>query len=796
MQYPYPTNPIANPEAIICGKMFRITVLTSRLFRIEYNESGSFEDRATQIVINRQFPLAAFSVAESENTLTIQTDDITIQYDKQPFSSEGLTISLNGHKDILWHYDPENPDNLMGTARTLDRIDGPCELEKGILSKNGIPTVLDDSASLIVSSSGEIIPRPEHYIDQYLFCYGLPHNDNDHKGALKAFYQLTGHTPLIPRFALGNWWSRYYAYTQEEYINLMKRFKDEGIPFSVAVLDIGWHLQDIDKKYGTGWSGYTWNEALFPDHVALLRHLHKEGLRVSLNLHPDEGIAAHEKPYKEMAEAMGIDPKTEETVKFDIANPQFIENYFKILHHPLEDEGVDFWWIDWQQGTSSSIPGLDPLWMLNHFHSVDNARRGNRPMIFSRYAGPGSHRYPLGFSGDTIMTWESLEFQPYFTATASNIGFGWWSHDIGGHMWGYRNSELYVRWMQLGVFSPINRLHSTISPFMNKEPWYYDKNTEYCLKKFLKLRHQLIPYLYSMNYRAHTEDEPLVQPLYYNFRSKLNGEEPEYTCRNEYTFGTEMLISPITEPADKETLCGLARTYFPEGMWYDFFTNDRYLGEKILDVYRTAENMPVFVKAGGIIPLAVLEEVNEINNPKTLQLKVYAGADNTFTLYEDDGETEDYKKGMFAQTEITLKWGERPELTISRPKGDYVVGPRNFEIELIGISQNTDISITEDGIAKPCQVDWKNGVLFLSALEVSGELHIVFLSNVTLKPKDSLNHVESFLRFAEMDNRLKVDVFNAVKGVDTLEEQIEAVKKSEVSQSVKNGLLEILCAEQ
>ena len=123
----------------------------------------------------------------------------------------------------------------------------------------------------------------------------------------------------------------------------------------------------------------------------------------------------------------------------------FLAAYFDLVHRPLEDQGVDFWWIDWQSGPHSRIVGIDPLWMLNHFHFLDNARGGRRPLTFSRYAGPGSHRYPVGFSGDTLVTWASLDFQPYFTATASNVGYGWWSHDIGGHMLGGRDDELATR---------------------------------------------------------------------------------------------------------------------------------------------------------------------------------------------------------------------------------------------------------------------------------------------------------------------------------------------------------------
>ena len=186
-----------------------------------------------------------------------------------------------------------------------------------------------------------------------------------------------------------------------------------------------------------------------------------------------------------------------------------------MLHHRLEDQGVDFWWLDWQQGPYSRIQGIDPLWMLNHFHFLDSGRDGRRPLTFSRYAGPGSHRYPVGFSGDTHISWASLDFQPEFTATASNIGYGWWSHDIGGHIFGERDDELAARWVQLGVFSPILRLHSSSNPFLVKEPWLYPREARDAMGEALRFRHRLVPYLHTMNHRAAVEGVPLVRPMYH-----------------------------------------------------------------------------------------------------------------------------------------------------------------------------------------------------------------------------------------------------------------------------------------
>ncbi len=798
--YSYKTTPKANEKSIIKGDKYRITLLTSRLFRIEYSEEGVFEDRATQTVINREFDPVEFSLADDGKRLVITTDDIEIVYYGGPVSTNTLSVRmLNGSNHLgKWNYTDDNENNLMGTARTLDRANGACELETGIMSRDNNPSILDDSKSLIIEEDGSISPRKEGCFDQYIFCFGLKEHKYDYKAALKAFYKLTGQTPLIPRYALGNWWSRYYAYTQEEYVELMKRFKEEQIPFSVAVIDMDWHLVDIDPKYGSGWTGYTWNKELFPDHVEFLKFLHDEGLKTTLNLHPAEGVGAHEKAYKNMAEAMGVDPKTEKRIEFDITDEKFMENYFEHLHHPMEEEGVDFWWMDWQQGNTTAVPGLDPLWMLNHLHIIDHGRDGKRAMIFSRYSGPGSHRYPIGFSGDTFVTWDSLDFQPYFTANASNIGYGWWSHDIGGHMFGQRDAELTNRWVQLGVFSPICRLHSSNQPFINKEPWNYDRNTEYCMKKFLKLRHELVPYLYTMNYRAHKEGEPIVQPLYYNYVSdnkKVFLAEPEFECKNEFSFGTEMLVSPITKPADKETMCGCATTFLPEGDWYDFFTNDRYVGGRVFDAYRKAEDMPVFVKAGGIVPMAKLGHINDIENPENLRIKVYAGADNTFEMYEDDGETMEYASGKYAITRMQLAWGDKPVFRISKPQGDFVIPERNIEVEFIGINDNKNIKVTEDGKDKAFEAVWRDGVLVVKTETVSGDIEVAFTSPVEIKRNDVVSKAEEFLRYAEADIIQKERAFASIKGEETAVKRLANIYALDLSPEIKSALTEIITAD-
>ena len=420
------TQPFTNSKGVISGNCWRIGVLSDSLLRLEWSDTGEFNDDATLMAVNRDFGTPPeYSTSIADGLLTVETTALRLTYDMRPFSKEGLSIVVKGVKDTktnTWHFGDAQEGNMKGTARTLDWADGAIPLNDGVVSRDGW-SVLDDSNTCLFADNGDIKPRKNAGIDLYFFGHGHRYAD-----AVADFCRLSGRSPLLPRYALGNWWSRFHRYTSEEYVALMDRFKSEGIPFTTSVIDMDWHLvDDVDPKYGSGWTGYTWNRKLIPDPQRFLGDLHERGCHVSLNVHPRDGIRAFEDCYPSAAKTMGIPPDSGEPVEFDLTDPRFVRAYFD-MHHDLEADGIDFWWIDWQQGGVTRQPGLDPLWVLNHMHYCDSARDGRWPLILSRFAGPGSQRYPVGFSGDTIVTWESLRFQPYFTATASNIGYGWWSH--------------------------------------------------------------------------------------------------------------------------------------------------------------------------------------------------------------------------------------------------------------------------------------------------------------------------------------------------------------------------------
>ena len=625
----------AKEESVIVADGVRVSVISERIIRVE---RGGFTDKRTQTVVCRNFANVEFTSAKEKNKLVIRTQSRVFSVDLKSLKVEVEFV------DEDYIASPSNRTNLGGTARTLDGTFGVLggwkgkrekrdrfflgHIRKGLFALNGV-SEYEDGGSVLLNEDGSVSPRSGKCVDKYIFAFG-----DDYLGGLKEFYALTGATPILPKYALSNWWSRYHAYTDKEYLALMDKFASKDVPLTVATIDMDWHIvknvpkgTEYHSMQGAGWTGYTFEKSLFPDYKAFLKSLKDRGLAITMNLHPRDGVRSFEVQYPDMARACGIDPASGETVQFDLTDNGFLNAYFDILHHPYEQDGVDFWWIDWQQGTKSKKMGLDPLWLLNHYHFLDSCRDGKKGLILSRYAGLGSHRYPLGFSGDTFVCWRSLKFQPYFTALASNAGYTWWSHDIGGHLFGKGDEELYLRWLQFGVFSPINRLHSNNKSW-SKEPWLYP-HVESIAEEFMRLRHRLLPYIYTANVMTAKEGIPLVAPMYY-YTDDERAMQKKW--RNQYYFGERMLVAPVTKKGKK----GVAdmTVWLPEGEWTHFFSGEKFEGgeHKIgcgLDDY------PVFVKSGSIIPMLKKREGNSQEFDE-IEVRVFVG-EGAYTMYDEVG---------------------------------------------------------------------------------------------------------------------------------------------------------------
>ncbi len=761
-------SPVADKNQTFVYKNIRLTVITPCLLRVEVQNEGKFCDEPTQSVWFRNLGKVKFDVTESGNKIEIKTEKVAFSYSVS--AKKMLSIKLADGRKVKNY----KSGNLKGTCRTLDITAGIITLSDGVCSRNGV-AVLDDSKTLALKPDGTILPRDNKEKDEYYFAYG-----NDYIGATTDLYKLTGKVPLIPRYALSNWWSRYKDYSQEEYLTLMDKFKEEEIPITVATVDMDWHWVKIKEKFGkdahkvskhrnfmeyvydvwsVGWTGYSFNTELFPDPDGFLKKLKNDNYHVTFNLHPSMGIRWFENQYEDMCKAMGQNPAEKKPVPFDITDKKFTENYFDILHLPFEKAGVDFWWIDWQQGKNTAVKGLDPLWALNHYHFLDNAKDNHRPLILSRFCGAGSQRYPLGFSGDTTQTWKSLDFQPGFTATASNIAYPWWSHDIGGHCMGKKDDELYLRWVQLGVFSPVMRLHSTNNEFAGKEPWNFSGPVQRIATDALRLRHKLLPYIYTMNYRTHTECRAICEPMYYAYPD----DKSAYECRNEFFFGTELIVAPITEHTSRKTNLAGVNVWIPEGRYTDIFTGRIYKGNKFVKMFRDIDYIPVLAKEGAIIPMSANDRTNDCSNPETLELLIYRG-NNTFTLYEDDGDTLSYQNGEYLKTSFTVcESADKVEFSVSKAEGIADVAPetRTFIFKFKDIV-SANIKITVDGAEYDAKAEKTGNTIevAVNAKSVS-DINIVLENCVYLENKNEKQELTKVISKFQMSTDKKGMIYNS-----------------------------------
>lgn len=690
-------NPKADAKAVVTSGNARFTVLTPQLIRMEWSADGQFEDRATLTFVNRETPVPEFKVRESKSKLTITTPALTLTYLKNgKFSDKNLkaVFTLNG-REVVWTPGMENPQNLLGTTRTLDGADGSKlkePMEQGILSRAGW-SLIDDSQRHVLTPDGSewkewVEARPEgDRQDLYLFAYG-----HDYKQALADYALVAGRAPMPPKYTLGYWWSRYWQYSDNEFVDLVNKLKSMDVPIDVLIVDMDWHetwglrkSNSPKDEYGQriGWTGYTWQKELFPSPANFLKWTENEELKVALNLHPASGIQPYEAVYDDFTKEYGWSDKGK-SVPFKIDERKWADAYFKTVLEPMERNGVDFWWLDWQQWKESKYtPGLSNTFWLNHtfFNHAERQNPGLRPFIYHRWGGLGSHRYPLAFSGDTYATWPMLAYLPYFTATASNVNYGWWGHDIGGHMFHKTQKatdpELYTRWLQYGVFTPIFKTHSTKDPRIERCIWCFPDHM-FLMRDAIRLRYTLAPYIYNAARENYDTGVGMCRPMYYDYPES----DKAYETPEQFMFGNDILATTITQPVDSITGLAPRTIWFPEGAWFDCATGSMYEGGRTEELHYTLAENPHYAKAGSIIPMNPATVKNLQQPCDTLVLTFIPGGDGQLRHYEDDGMSQQYKTNYAVTTVSKKQEGNTVRVRISPREGSFAGASDNRSYEL------------------------------------------------------------------------------------------------------------------
>ena len=747
----------ANTESVIQGDKYRITLLKENVIRFEYSDVSKFNDMPTENVLYRNFAKPEFTIKEDNDYLEITTKYVKINYNKnKDFDGGKINPAKNLSVKILntdkfWYYNHPEARNIgypSGKANTSNasKVDKLSDVKttKGLFSFDGFVT-LDDSKSLVFTSNGILEPL-ERGIDIYLFVYL-----NDYEKCIKDYYDITGYPSLVPRYALGNWWNKNDDYNDYTLNELLDNFRNNRIPLSVMMLNNSWHIMPLYKnKYLT--SGFTFNKDRFSDPASLVNSLHEQGIKLVLPVNPFDGFHDVEAYYEKAKEYVPTDSFG--VIPFNVLDPKSIDVYFKLFMHPLDTFNVDGYFIDYDSKTSD-------LRSLRYYEYTDMERNYKvRPLLLSNQLD-ANHRYGIFKTANSTVGWDALKNAALYNVLSMNKGILWFSHDIGGYTSGVEDNELYTRFVELGVFSPILRLSSDKGKYYKREPWRWSIKTNTIVKEFLTLRHKLIPYLYSEAYKHSMQGSLFIKPLYYE-ENNLYDDETYY---NEYYFGSELLVAPITKKKDMVMNRTIQKIHMPEGTWYDFFSGKKFPGGKDYVSFYREQDYPVFAHSGSIIPMGLNPNINDTTPPEDMEIHIFPGKSNTYHMYEDDGISSLYKKDFYLLTDIDYNYLPNNYTVIIRAidgKSGIVPAHRNYKIIFRNTKKADDVKVYANDIQME-YMSYQNGPDFIVEIKNAKTIGQI---TVNCKGKDIEidalriinNDIETILSDIEISTSLKEKV--------------------------------------
>lgn len=703
----------------------RFSVLCDGVIRIEYATDDAFIDARTFFALRDAKKDAEF--IEKDGVLTVETPKITLKYSGGEFTKDSLWAEIHtGGVNEVWHYGDTPKNNLGGTLSTLDDVKDFVPVPDGLLSKDGF-YVVDDSGKAVFDDDWAHTRSENHLIDIYLFAYG-----HDWNACLKDFAAVSGKSALPRKYFMGSWYSRWHYFSADEYLGIVDDYKKYDFPIDIMVIDLDWHYHDwntrekgLRAEYGyghaggnMGWTGYTWVKERFPDPKGFFKKLHEKGVAAALSDHPCDGVRDNDDTYPEFIRLLDEagykeevpdneelmdavkNPERAEVIerhkksiesgirnyRFNAGSKAYMNAFFNSALKAREEDGIDFWWMDWQQDyiypEVNGIKGLNHTQWLNELYFERSRQDGKRGINFARWGGFGDQRHPGNFSGDTRTCFRVLDFEIQMTVTSGNAGCFYWTHDIGGFHDPEipKQSEVYARWVQFGAFSPVLRIHCC-GEDNDRRPWLWGEPWCSAIRNMFHLRSRLFPYIYSSAYQSSENCIPLLRPLYW--------EEPEneeaYKHPSTYKFGDAFLVSPIVEAGKGENYTVDSDVWLPEGVWYDWFSGKRYEGHNTITVTNGLYSFPLFIRAG--IPVASRPYTDRMATAPLDNLEVLVYADKDVTegasyLYEDDGLSEvDDKKCRITDIKY-VRDGNRHTVTLTPSGKGYEGEPEKRTVVL------------------------------------------------------------------------------------------------------------------
>lgn len=703
------TKLISNKESCIIGNKYRITILTPRLARLEYTPSGKFIDDPTALVINRTFPKTPYGITESETLIQIDTGIFTITYVKdRNFKAGNFGSNLKAvinNTTIEWQMNSPQVKNLRGINYSIDSIKDKIILDTGLYSLDGYAIVKDNTP--ILTENDIFIPREEGSKDIYLFMY-----NKDFDGCLNDYFTLTGYPNLIPRYALGAWWYKNDNYTSKDIISLVDRFNKDNIPISIFLLGDSWrgnnnYIPSIDLKN-------------------VSNYLTQKNIKLGVTINPNLEITKGTNEYNLISNYTN-----EEKFKFIPLSNEKLGIYLNMFINNLEMQGVELYSIDYNNPNDK----ID-LWKFAHYHHGKIETRGKRGLSLTRNHGIAVHRYPIIWSGKTLVNWTTLNLLPRYNLQGYNVGVSFIAHPIGGYHNGIEEAELYLRYIQFACFSPIFLLASEGGKYYKREPWKWNPIIENDIIYFMNLRYKLIPYIYTESYNYHKTGKGIVKPFYYDYPKIL--DDVQY--KNQYFFGQNLFVSPITNKKNIVIDRVMKKIFVPDGIWFNLLDGKQYNGAKYYTNFYRDEDYPVFVKAGSIIPMSY--NINE-DIPSTLELNIYPLNDGTYNLYEDDGITNNYKKGMYMITNFSYHYEkDNYTLKISKSEGKNLLSKRNYLLRFKNTKNIKAVYIEDKSITYNCYYDKNDFIIQINNLIVGRDLEVnikgenVLVSSIRLINED------------------------------------------------------------
>ena len=661
------------PRALTNGPV-RFQALTPTLLRMEYSASGHFVDEPSVAVINRgHWEDVALSSTETDGWLRVSAGKIVVRYKtgSGPFGAENLRVTWADESgEHAWKPGDKDEQNLGGVPASLDNRSTTAVTDPGPLSRKGC-YLLDDSNTALFDARNEWVKsRPQKGdLDWHFLAYG-----HDYKAALAQLARLTGPVPMLPRYVFGTWFGSRAGYSGEEWKMIVKQFRDEKLPLDMVVID-------SDSKTKMVWTGYDWDLEQVPDPPGFYRWMKQRGIKVTVNEHYAPLTRDSDSHFETIRREMAM-PADAKEIPHNIGNKKYAGLFMDLLHKPDLENGMAFWWQD--GAAPANIAGLDDYLWTRHIEYTGSERiTGERTTTFCRLGSSwGSHRYGIYFTGDLHGVWESLPVLIPATVRGGNQLTPYMNNLCCGVFVVDLPPELYQRWVQFSSFSPLIWFHGL---WGLRLPWEYGPASVENYRKFAGLRYALIPYIYSCSRVAHESGLPLVRGTY------LEYPQPEgaYTNQQQYLFGRDLLVAPITaaengKPVRKEV-------YLPAGDdWFDFFTGDFYRGGQTVVHECPIERMPVFARAGSILPTAPAMDYTDQKPVDPLTLDAYASAhDGEFSLYEDDGISLGYRTGAYSGTALRFrpKEGGTYELTIAAAQGRFKgqLSRRRYAVRVHGV---------------------------------------------------------------------------------------------------------------